>query len=315
MTVDDITRIAVVGAGLMGHGIAQEFAVAGYEVRLHDQSADVVGHAIGRIAGNLDLLVGLGMVGQDQIGPALSRIRATASLGEAVAEADLVVEAVFEDLGLKQRLLADLDRVCAPRAILASNTSTFLPSTLAAATRRPEKVLVAHYFNPPHLLPLVELVRGEATSDETVTTVYDLLVRIGKRPVLVQKEVPGFIGNRLLVALFREALSLVEQGVATPQDVDAVVTHGFGRRFGAAGPFALWEIAGLDLIGEVMARLLPEIADGHEVSPLLTERVARGELGVKAGKGFYDWTPETAEALRRRIAAALVAVARWSAPA
>jgi 3-hydroxybutyryl-CoA dehydrogenase len=164
-------------------------------------------------------------------------------------------------------------------------------------------------------LPLVEIVRGAATSDETVTTVCDLLERIGKRPVLLQKEVPGFIGNRLLVALFREALALVEQGIATPQDVDAVVTHGFGRRFGAAGPFELWELAGLDLIREVMARLLPEIDDAHEVSPLLAERVTRGELGVKAGKGFYDWTPETAEALRRRIAAALVAVARWSAPA
>ena len=148
-----------------------------------------------------------------------------------------------------------------------------------------------------------------------MTTVYDLLARIGKRPVLVQKEVPGFIGNRLLVALFREALAIVEQGIATPQDVDAVVTNGFGRRFGVAGPFELWELAGLDLIQKVMARLLPEIDDAHEVSPLLAERVVRGELGVKSGKGFYDWTPESAEALRRRIAAAPFEVARWPNPA
>jgi 3-hydroxybutyryl-CoA dehydrogenase len=314
MKLEDISRIAVIGAGLMGHGIAQEFAVAGYEVLLHDQSAEVLRHAVERIGNGLYLLVELGMIGHDQIAPARSRIRVTTSLEDAVANADLVIEAVFEDLGLKQRLFGDLDELCDPRTILASNTSTFLPSTLAAATRRPDKVLVTHYFNPPHLLPLVEIVRGAMTSDETVTTIVELLERIGKRPVLVRKEVPGFIGNRLLVALFREALAIVEQGIATPEDIDAVVTNGFGRRFGEAGPFALWELAGLDLIREVMVRLLPEIADGHEVSPLLTERVERGELGVKAGKGFYDWTPETAEALRRRIAAALVDTARWSAP-
>ena len=314
MRVEDIAQIAVVGAGLMGHGIAQEFAGAGYTVRLHDRSADVLEHAMGRIGDNLEQLVGLGLIAQPHVEPTLARIHVTTSLREAVAAADLVVEAVFEDLAVKRRLLGDLDALCPVRAILASNTSTFLPSTLAAATSRPDKVLVAHYFNPPHLLPLVELVRGAATSDETVTTIYDLLVRIGKRPVVVHKEVPGFIGNRLLAALFREALAIVEQGIATPQEVDAFVTNGFGRRFGVAGPFEVWELAGLDLIGEVMARLQPEIADTHEISPLLRERITRGEFGVKSGRGFYDWTPETAAELRQRIGAALVDAARRTAP-
>jgi 3-hydroxybutyryl-CoA dehydrogenase len=195
---------------------------------------------------------------------------------------------------------------------LASNTSTYLPINLASATQRPDKFLVTHYFNPPYLLPLVEIVRHKETSDETVATIYDLMTRVGKSPVIAQKEAPGFVGNRLQMALFREALSIVEQGIATPQDVDTVVRTSFGRRYAAAGPFEVWELAGWDLVLAIAQYLIPDLESAPEISPILGETVERGELGVKAGKGFYDWTPESAEALKQKIGQALIEISRLS---
>jgi 3-hydroxybutyryl-CoA dehydrogenase len=173
-------------------------------------------------------------------------------------------------------------------------------------------VLVAHYFNPPYLLPLVEIVRGPATSDATVHTMYDLLTKVGKRPALVQHEVPGFIGNRLQIALVREALSIVEQGIASPQDVDTVIKNGFGRRLAAAGVFEIFEIAGWGLVSSVMANLLPHISSSTELPRTLQDKVSRGELGVKTGRGFYTWTAESAEALQQRIARTLATIAQLS---
>ncbi|RMF86830.1 MAG: 3-hydroxyacyl-CoA dehydrogenase family protein [Nitrospinota bacterium] len=308
---EEIRTISVVGVGLMGHGIAQEFALAGYEVHIHDLSPEKLQQAVQNIRSNLHMLTQIGLVLPEQVEPGLGRIHPHLELREAVSGADVVIEAVFENLELKQEIFQQLDRWAPPHAILASNTSTLLPSQLAVATRRPDKVLVAHYFNPPYLLPLVEVVRGKETSQETVTTIYDLLTRIGKKPALVQKEVPGFIGNRLQVALLREALSIVQQGIAHPQDVDIVIKNGFGRRLAAAGVFEVFEIAGWDLILAVMQYLLSDIESSSEIPPLLQEKVARGELGVKTGKGFYDWTPESAEKLRQRIARALAEIARW----
>jgi 3-hydroxybutyryl-CoA dehydrogenase len=171
-------------------------------------------------------------------------------------------------------------------------------------------VLIAHYFNPPYLLPLVELVRHPATSDATVATMHDLLTKVGKKPAIVQKEVVGFIGNRLQAALFREAISLVERGIASAQDVDTVVKNGFGRRYAAAGPFEVWELAGWDFILAASRYLTPTLESSSEISALLQEKVARGELGTKTGQGFYEWTPESVEALKKRIGQALATIAQ-----
>ncbi|MDH3604156.1 MAG: 3-hydroxyacyl-CoA dehydrogenase family protein [Candidatus Tectomicrobia bacterium] len=312
MNIDDIRRIGVVGAGLMGHGIAQEFALAGYDVRLHDLSEDKLQQATKSIHSNLHMLTEIGLVSHEQAEPILKRIHSSTILPDVVAEADIVIEAIFEDLALKQKMFQALDQLCPSRTILASNTSTLLPSQLAAATQRPDKVLVAHYFNPPYLLPLVEVVRGEETSDATITIVSELLTRVGKRPAIVQKEAPGFIGNRLQTALLREALSIVQQGIARPQDVDIVIKNGFGRRLAAVGVFESYEMAGWDLILAVMANLLTEIESSSEISPLLSQKIERGELGIKTGKGFYDWTPESAEVLQQRVAHALIKIAQWS---
>jgi 3-hydroxybutyryl-CoA dehydrogenase len=310
MKVEEIKRVAVIGAGLMGHGIAQEFALAGYDVRLHDVDGERLRKAQANIRGNLEMLAGLGLVTNDKAGPALRRIVDCAVLRDAVGEADVVIEAVFEDLKLKQETFRLLDEACPPRTILASNTSSLLPGLLASVTRRPDRVLVAHYFNPPYLLPLVEIVRHEKTSEETVRTLYGLLRKIGKTPVIVQKEVPGFVGNRLQAALFREALSIVQSGIATAEDVDIVVKNGFGRRLAAAGVFEIWEIAGWDLISSICENLFPTLDGSAEIPPLLKGMVERGELGTKTGKGFYEWSPQSILALKKRIAGVLSRIAQ-----
>ena len=300
----------MVGAGLMGHGIAQEFLLAGYDVRLHDVTEERLVRARESIRSNLQLLTGIGLIAPGAAERAPARLRTTTVLKEAVSGADLVIEAAFEDLNLKREIFRSIDALTPDHAILASNSSSFMPGLMASATGKPGNVLVAHYFNPPYLLPLVELVRHETTSDETVNALFELLTRMGKTPVVVRKEAPGFVGNRLQAALFREALSIVEQGIATPADVDTVIRNGFGRRLGAAGVFEIWEIAGWDLILAICENLFPTLESRTTPAPTLKEMVARGELGVKTGRGFYDWTPESVNALKTRIAGTLAEIAR-----
>ena len=312
MKADEIRRIAIVGAGLMGHGIAQEFALANYEVHLHSRTEESLQKAIHNIQANLERLKRLGLVTREQAESVPTKIHTSAVLKEAVEDVDVVIESVYEDLALKQQIFQALDKMCPERTILASNTSTLMLSQFTAGTRRPDKVLVTHYANPPYLIPLVEIVRSEKTSDETVTTMYDLLTKMGKRPIIVQKEVPGFVLNRLQGALLREALWLVQNGVASPQDVDIAIKTSIGRRWAVAGVFEVFEIAGWDLLLAIASGLLPHLASSPEVPPLLKEKVERGELGVKTGKGFYEWTPESTEALKQRIAQALVKIEQWS---
>ncbi len=312
MTVDEIKHIAVVGAGLMGHGIAQEFALAGYDVHLHARTAGSLQTALNNIDTNLKRLIGMGAVTREQAELVPARLHSSTAFADTVANANVVIESVYEDVTLKHQIFQALDTSCPADTILASNTSTLPLSQFATDLRRPDKVLVAHYANPPYLIPLVELVRGPETSDDTVTTMSALLTRIGKRPIVVQKEVPGFILNRLQGALLREALWLVQNGIASPQDIDIALKNSIGRRWAVAGVFEIFELAGWDLLNAITAGLFPHLASSSEVPPVLKDKVARGELGVKTGKGFYEWTPESAEALRQRIAQALVAIERWS---
>lgn len=297
MRVDEIRRIAVIGAGLMGHGIAQEFAVAGYEVRLHDTSGENLERAMTRIRANLTLMSEAGMVDPAQAGATPGRLHPTTSLAEAGSDADIVVEAVFENLELKQRIFATLDEFCPPHAILASNSSSYMPGKLAGVTARPAKVLVAHYFNPPHLVPLVELVRHPGTSDATIETMFALYTRIGKKPVVIQHEAPGFVANRLQMAIWREAANIVARGICTPRDVDTVVRYGFGRRYPAGGPFELGALISPDVRTAVAAEILPDLA--NDVPDL--------------DRGACSLTADEAEQVRLRVARALLAIATWDA--
>ena len=311
MNADDIKQIAVIGAGLMGHGIAQEFATAGYDVRLTSRTEESLGRGVDQIKRNLERLVGLGVLETGPAARAEERLTTCLTLEDAVSDADLVIEAVYEDLSLKRQGFEQLDRACPDRTLLASTTSTFPATQIATATGRPDRVLVAHYINPPYLVPLVELAPGEGTSEETLGAVHALLTGIGKQPVVLRKEVPGFISVRLQVALLREALSLVQSGVATPEDIDKVIRTSIGRRWAVAGVFEVLELAGWDVVSDIASWLFPQLESSLELPAVLRERVERDELGVKSGKGFYDWTADSAEDLRRRIAHALVEIDAW----
>ena len=313
MNVDAVKNTVVVGAGEIGHGIAVGLGLAGYQVRLNSPTEASLQKGMNSIHADLDRLVDLGFVDPDRAQAALPRISTTTSLEEAAQDADVVFEAVYENIELKQKIFKDLDDFCPERSILTSSTSTIIPSILAQVTQRPTQVLVAHYNGPSYLSPLVEIVRNEQTSDQAVDTVYQLLTRVGKKPVLVQKEVPGFIANRLLAALLREALSMVQRGIASPQDIDTVLKTGHARRWVVAGVFEMVEIAaGWDLALAAYPYVLPDLDSSQDTMKLIQGMVDKGELGAKSGKGFFDWTPESAEASRRKMAQAFIEIEKWS---
>ena len=303
-----IDRITVIGPGMMGHAIAQEFATAGYEVTLFGRRAKRLQEARIKTERSLKELAHWDLISEDDVEPALSRLETTTDLEAAGSSADFIVESIVEDLEAKEELFSKLDAVCPQHTIFASNTSSILPSTLAASTQRQDRFLVAHYFNPPYLMPLIEIVRGQNTSDEVVDAIYSLYKEMGKRPIICQKEAQGFIVNRLQLVLWREAFNIVQRGIATPQDVDRAVKDSFGRILGMVGPFELYEyIDGYDLTLQCEKYILPDMDTSNQSYPLLRQMVEKGELGAKTGRGFYEWTPEFTEAWRKKILKGLVA--------
>ena len=314
MTVDDVRKVAVIGgAGLMGHGIALEFALAGFQVTVCDVDEDALNRGWDRIHESLQLLQQCGLAKPDTADLALGRIEAGTDVRAAVDEVDVVVESIDENLEQKRAVFRQLDEYCPPRAILTSNSSSFTPSLMAGATTRPQQFLGMHYFNPPYLIPLVEVIPGEQTSDATVELMTSLLKRLGKTPVLVRREVPGFIANRIQAAVWREILKLVADGVATPEDIDLVMTSSLGRRWSVAGPFEITDLAGLDLKQAILTELLPSLASSADVPAILNEMVEQGNLGVKTGNGFREWTPEKVRDVKERLARALTTIAQWDA--
>lgn len=300
-------QISVIGPGMMGHGIAQEFALSGYPVILCGRADKRLEDALGKIKRNLEEMVSWGVAAAGDVNSALHNLRTTTDLAEAGAKADVVIESIVEDLDTKLDLFRTLDQICPEKTILASNTSSILPSTLASATQRPDKVLVAHYFNPPYLMPLVEIVRGQKTSDESTDRIWRLVKKIGKSPIVCRKEAPGFVVNRLQLVMWREAFNIVQRGIASAEEVDLAVKKSFGRRMGIAGPFEIFEHNdGYDLTLQCEKYILPDMDTSNESYPLLHQKIERGELGAKTGKGFYHWTPEFTEAWRKKMTRNLI---------
>jgi 3-hydroxybutyryl-CoA dehydrogenase len=311
----EINKIAVIGVGEIGHQIAQEFAMSGYNVNINDSTEEKLEEANKKIQRNLEILVENGFIKRKQVKPTMKRINPYTSMVESTEDVDLVVEAVYENLELKQKIFKQLDQICKEKTILASNSSTIMPSYMASVTMRPDKVLVAHYINPPFLLPVVELVRSEETSDETVNIMYTLYKEMGKSPVVVEKEVPGFISNRIQAAVAREAMYLVEQGVASPDDVDKVIKDSIGRRWSSIGVFEWADlIAGLDLLVAGLPYVFPYLNSSPDLPQILQDKTERGELGVKTLKGFYSWTDREVEELRKRLFNNLVKISKWYNP-
>jgi len=283
----EIKTIAVLGAGLMGHGITQVAAqVAQYEVYMRDIKQEFLDNGMKMINDSLQRFVKKGEMTEAQMNEVLSRIHPTLDLKEAVSNADLVIEAVTENPELKKKVLAEADSLAKPDAIIASNTSSISISEIASATKRPEKFAGMHFFNPPQLMKLIEIIRGAKTSDETLSTIVEVTKKMGKEPVVVKKDVAGFVVNRILIPALNEAVNLVNEDVASPEDIDKAIKLGLNWPM---GPLTLLDYVGLDTTLAITEVMVKEINPKYQASPLLRQMVRAGMLGRKTGKGFYDW--------------------------
>ncbi len=281
-----IERVTVVGAGTMGHGIAQVAAAAGMQVFLHDVSEEDMRRGLDAVRANLDRGVEKSKVTAQQREATLARLHAAADLDAAVAGSDLVVEAVPESLELKHEIFERLDRVAPHEALLASNTSSLSIDKIAAATQRPERVLGMHFFNPVHILPLLEIVRGRRTTAQSVDRALAVGRRMGKEPIVV-RDSPGFASSRLGLALGLEAMRMLEQQVASADDIDRAMTLGYRHPM---GPLRLTDLVGLDVRLAIARSLYAELGSETFRPPQILERlVAEGRLGKKSGRGFYEW--------------------------
>lgn len=301
-------HIAVIGAGLMGHGIAQVFASRGHEVALTDVDEKVLAYSLDRIRSNLGFMVENGIGTDDDMESAIGNIRIEADLKETVSGARFVVEAIPERLDLKQRLFQEVEAFCSPNTVLATNTSVISITEVAAKVKRRERVVGTHFWNPPHLIPLVEVTGGKHTSAEVVDYAVDLLRTAGKRPVRVNKDVPGFVGNRLQHALWREAMSLVDQGIADAATVDEVIKNSFGIRLPVLAPLETADMVGLDLTLQIHDYILRHLDRSTRPASVLKHKVEKGELGFKSGKGFHVWSRENAEEREKQLLTHLI---RW----
>jgi 3-hydroxybutyryl-CoA dehydrogenase len=309
-------QIAVIGAGFMGGGIAAEFALRlpdADAVRVWDASPDAASRALERARDVARLLDEAGVLRGAGVDARLARLSVAPSLEAAVQGAAYVAEAVPEDLALKRATFKRLDAATAPETVLASNTSGYDPADLARDLRHPQRVLVAHYFGPGYLIPLVEVVPHAGTAEWAVERAVGLLGAAGKRAVRLGKFAPGFVANRLQMALFREALHLVRDGIATPEAIDEIVRFSFGPRLAALGPFTVADLAGLDVYASIATNVWPGLSTERAAGappPELASRVAAGATGAKAGAGFYPWPTDALQRITARRDAALLAALR-----
>ncbi len=294
-------KVGIIGAGTMGHGIAQCFAVEGWSVRIYDALPQMTNTVLERIRANLKVFVEAGMIDPDKAAAAPARVISCDTLASAASSSELIIETISEELDLKRRLFVDLEKLVAPETILCTNTSALSISAISQNLNHPERVVGTHFWNPPHVLPCVEVIKSQVTSDEVFEKVVAIMAAIGKEPIRVLKDVPGFVGNRMQHALQREAMDIVDQGIATPEEVDRVVKFGFGLRLALMGPLERADLGGLDITYRVQKYLLPYLCQQTDPSPLLTQKVTAGHLGAKTGQGYYPWPPEkTAETIKVR---------------
>ena len=292
MKLEDIQRVIVVGAGTMGHAIAQLFAQGGFLVSLVDTQENILNKAMDLIRGNLKTLSEHGLIKSSDIPTIMERISTTTSLEDGARGADLAVEAVYENPDLKRSIFTELDRFCPNRAILTSNTST-LDIYGFVETSRPQKVVIAHWFAPPHIIPLVEVVQGDKTSEETVELVMAILKKIDKRPVHIKQFMPAFIVNRVQMAIFQSVFEMLDNGWATPEEIDLAIKASIGIRIPIVGLAQTFDFTGLDLVKAV--------GDLRGMSSkTLNEKVKKGHLGAKAGKGLYDYQGRSYEEILRK---------------
>ncbi|MHB8076422.1 3-hydroxyacyl-CoA dehydrogenase family protein [Desulfosporosinus fructosivorans] len=304
-------RIAVLGAGMMGSGLAQIFATKSYSTIVYDTQRSQFQKSLNTITTNLKLMADHGIGEECAIDSILSRIMFVNRL-EEVADADFVFECVPENMDLKQNIMKQLDHLCKPSTILATNTSVMSITEIAKKAFNRGRIVGTHFWNPPFLIPLVEVVKAEDTEDQVMDLTLQFLKKVGKRPVRVNKDVPGFVANRLQHALWREAVSIVENGIADPATVDECIKNSFGMRLPVLGPFENIDMAGTVLTLSIHDYIFKYLENTTEASALLKEKVANGDLGFKSGKGFQEWSPESIEKSNKKLLEYLLKVTKES---
>ncbi|MCI8992420.1 MAG: 3-hydroxyacyl-CoA dehydrogenase family protein [Eubacterium sp.] len=304
-------KVAVLGAGKMGLGIAQLFATKGHEVKViyvYDDKTRYDSREV--IRQNLNVLVRDDVLKENDVPEILGRIDFVDTIEDTVGFADIVFEGIIEKLEIKQDYFAKMDALFPESTILATNTSAISVTEIAEKSVHKERIIGTHYWNPAYLIPLVEVVKTKYVSEETVKATYGLLEEAGKKPVIVKKDVPGFLANRMQHALFREALSIVEHDIADPEDVDKAIKYGFGMRLGICPPIEVMDMGGLDLTYAIHEYLFPHIENSTTPSRLLTENIEKGNLGFKSGKGIMDWPKESIEKANKELIDGLIKVAK-----
>ncbi len=306
-----IRNIAVLGAGTMGAGIGLLFAIKGYPVKLifscdYDKESD----PIGRIKESLEILCDNAVVDRSKFDEIMGHITVTEDIQEGADFADIVFECIIEDLSIKQEFFKKLDELCSEDTILASNTSAISITEIAKKSKNKSRIIGTHYWNPPYLIPLVEVIKTEDVSDKTVNRVCELLNDAGKKPVIVNKDVPGFLANRMQHSLFREALYIIEQGIAEPQAVDDAIKYGFGMRLGILAPVGVMDMGGLDLTYSIHDYLFKDLCNDVTPASILTEKMKAGKFGFKTGEGLMKWSEDEIKQERKQLTENLIKVAR-----
>lgn len=287
--VEEIKKVAVIGSGTMGKGITQVFVEKNFKVTLIDKNKEILEKAISDISANLRVKAKEGMIREAEAEQAISRVSVSADFEDA-GSADFILEVVFEDLNVKKGVFEALENVCGPDRILATNTSGISITAIAGAVKNPERVIGMHWWNPAYIIPVIEVIKGEKTSGEVMETVRELVLALGKKPVMVLKDIPGFLGNRMQYALMREAIYLLEQGVASAEDIDTMVKAGFGFKFPILGPLETIDMAGMDIYSKVGSYLYGKLCNDTILPQLVKDYAGSNRLGLKTKKGFYDYT-------------------------
>jgi 3-hydroxybutyryl-CoA dehydrogenase len=308
---DRLRDAAVIGTGMMGPGIALTLALGGWRTTILSRSTESAARALEKARSQALLLADHDLVDRDCTAQAAELLRASTAFDETVAGAGLVIESGPEDMAFKQELFAHMDAVAGPETLLASNTSGLSITVVAERCSRPERVLTAHFWNPPHLMPLVEIVMGARTSDASAEALRAVLVECGKTPVIVRKDRPGQLGNRLQMALVREAANIIAEGIASADDIDTVARNGFGLRMPAYGILEHIDVVGLNLALSVVEYVSRDLYNEPRAPEYLRELVRRGDVGAPSGKGFYDWSVKSADEVRARRDAFLIEVLRY----
>ncbi len=294
-------NITILGSGLMGYGIAIVFSRAGHHVNLVDVDESNLENAVKHIKDNLQNMSANGIKFADSIDEIISRVKTYTDMESACEKSDFVFECVFEDMKLKQNIFQKLDSICNPDTILCSNTSVMSITEIASLSGKKERILGTHWWNPPYLIPLVEVIRTKDTTDACMKKCYDLLTRVGKKPVFVQKDVPGFVANRMQHALWREAFAIIDEGICDAATVDVCVKNSFGLRLPVLGPVENADMVGLDLTLSVHNYLFKHLNASPDPSDILKQNVSRNNLGFKTGEGFQKWDKDKIEKSRKHL--------------